>query len=78
MYVGPNLYDGAIFAVKLINYFRKKFHHRWKKEKEETLAHVFSCEFWEIFKNTFLTEHLWTAASRCNIAKVNIVSIMGF
>ena len=23
----------------------------------------FSCEFWEIFKNTFLTEHLWTTAS---------------
>ena len=25
----------------------------------ETLAHVFSCEFCEIFKNTFFTEHLW-------------------
>ena len=22
-----------------------------------------SCEFWEIFKNTFLAEHLWTTAS---------------
>ena len=26
--------------------------------KRETLAQVFSCEFCEIFKNTFLTEHL--------------------
>ena len=26
--------------------------------KRETLAQVFSCEFYEIFKNTFLTEHL--------------------
>ena len=26
--------------------------------KKETLAQVFSCEFWEIFKNTFFTEHL--------------------
>ena len=25
--------------------------------KKETLAQVFSCEFYEIFKNTFFTEH---------------------
>ena len=31
--------------------------------KNETLAHVFSCEFCEISKNTFYTEHLWTTAS---------------
>ena len=24
-----------------------------------TLAQMFSCEFCEIFKNTFITEHLW-------------------
>ena len=29
----------------------------------ETLAVVFSCEFCEISKNTFFTEHLWTTAS---------------
>ena len=28
--------------------------------KKETLAQVFSCEFYEISKNTFFTEHLWT------------------
>ena len=27
--------------------------------KKETLAQVFSCNFCEIFKNTFFTEHLW-------------------
>ena len=31
--------------------------------KKETLGNVFSCEFCEITKNTFFTEHLWTAAS---------------
>ena len=31
--------------------------------KKETLAQVFSCEFCEIFKNTFFTEHLRTTAS---------------
>ena len=29
----------------------------------QTLAQVLSCEFCEIFKNTFLTEHLWMTAS---------------
>ena len=31
--------------------------------KKETLAQMFSCEFWKISKNTFLTEHLWATAS---------------
>ena len=31
--------------------------------KKETLAQVFSCEFCEISRNTFYTEHLWTTAS---------------
>ena len=31
--------------------------------KKETLAQVFPCEFCEIFKNTFYTEHLRTTAS---------------
>ena len=29
----------------------------------KSLAHVFSCEFCEIFNNNFFTEHLWTNAS---------------
>ena len=31
--------------------------------KKVTLAHVFYCEFCEISKNTFFTEHFWTTAS---------------
>ena len=31
--------------------------------KNETLAEVFFCEFCEIFKNTFFTEHLRATAS---------------
>ena len=27
--------------------------------KKETMEHVFSCEFYKIFKNPFFTEHLW-------------------
>ena len=33
--------------------------------KKETLAQVFSCEFCDISKNTFFTEHLRTTASDC-------------
>ena len=31
--------------------------------KKRLLTQVFFCEFWEISKNTFYTEHLWTTAS---------------
>ena len=31
--------------------------------KKETLVQVFSCEFCEIFKDTFFTEYFWTTAS---------------
>ena len=30
--------------------------------KKETQAQMFSCEFWDISKNIFFTEHLWTTA----------------
>ena len=36
--------------------------------QKETLAHVFSCEFCEISRNTFFTEHVWTTASISNIS----------
>ena len=31
--------------------------------KKETLTQVFSCEFCEIYKNTFSREQLWATAS---------------
>ena len=36
--------------------------------KKETLAQVFSCEFCEISKDTFFTEHLRATASKANTA----------
>ena len=52
--------------------------------KKETLAQVFSCEFCEIFKNIFFTEHLWVmlagsmleSTSSCNPAVV--ILLFGF
>ena len=35
--------------------------------KKETPAQVFSCEFCEISKKAFFTEHLWTTASGFDI-----------
>ena len=37
---------------------------------KDTLALLFSCEFCEISKNTFFTEHLWTSASISESIKV--------
>ena len=35
---------------------------------KETVANVFSCEFCEISRNAFFTEHVWTTASISNIS----------
>ena len=45
--------------------------------KKETLAQVISCEFCEISKNNFLTEHLRTASSqiRSNILIISDVFV---
>ena len=37
--------------------------------KKETLAQMFSCDFSEISKNTFFTEHLWTTTSYAYLIK---------
>ena len=37
--------------------------------QKEPLTQVFSCEFCEISKNTFFTEHLWTTASNCRLTE---------
>ena len=34
---------------------------------------MFSCEFWEISKNTFLTEHLWATASESSYWQISVV-----
>ena len=42
--------------------------------KKETLAQVFSCEFCEISKNTFFTEHLQTTTSVLQYAQFKLCS----
>ena len=44
-------------------FFNKVVGLRPETIKKETLAKVFSCEFCEISKNTFFTEHLWATSS---------------
>ena len=46
--------------------------------KKETLVQVFSCEFYEISKNTFFAEHLWTSASVYSCAYDEVHKIKGF
>ena len=36
--------------------------------KEETLLQVLSCEFLEIFKNIFFTEHFWAIISGSSLS----------
>ena len=44
---------------------------------KKTLAQVFSCEFREISKNNFFTEHLWATASKIiNVTKSIINTII--
>ena len=37
---------------------------KWEVATRGALAQVFSCEFCEITKNTYFTEHIWVIASR--------------
>ena len=37
--------------------------------KKETLAQMFSCEFYETSKNNFFTGHLWATASADSIIR---------
>ena len=43
--------------------------------KKQTLAQVLSCEFCEISKNTFFTEHVWATAS---ISQNLLIMLFGF
>ena len=54
-----NTYARVSFLIKLQAWGLQLF-------KKETPAQVFSCEFCEISRNTFFTEHLWTTACRSN------------
>ena len=45
------------------NCARVSFLIKLQVAKKENLAQVFSCEFYEISKSNFFTEHLWATAS---------------
>ena len=42
--------------------------------KKETLAQVFSCEIYDIFKNIFFREHLQTTASELTFLKQPVIA----
>ena len=50
-------------AFKYLIFFGNKIDYACNFIKKESLAQVFSCEFCEISKKTFFTEHLWATAS---------------
>ena len=43
--------------------------------KIETLAQVFSCGFYEIFKNTYSIEHLWCLLLHLRKTQINAASL---
>ena len=55
----PQKQPPEVFYKKGVLKFRKI--HKRTREKE-VLAQVFSCEFYQIFENTFFTEHLRATA----------------
>ena len=61
-YVSVQKQPPEVFYIKGVikNFTKFTGKHLWQSLffKNEILAQVFSCEFCEIFKNTFLTEHL--------------------
>ena len=57
-----------VFCKNRCSYFFAKFTEKNRPKacnfiKKETLAQVFSCEFYEISKNIFFTEHLPTTVT---------------
>ena len=62
--------------IILLDYIRKwgairvSFTQACNFIKKETLAQVFSCDFCEISKNTFFTEHLGATASAFTLGRL--------
>ena len=57
--------EAATVGVLQERVFLEILRNSWKTPviKKDTLTQVFSCEFCEISKNTFFSEHLWATAS---------------
>ena len=43
-----------------------------KSIKKETLAQLFSCEVYKIYKNTFFIKHHWATASETSVIKTSV------
>ena len=74
LYICKNVTNVILPVQRCSNRCFKKFckTHR-KTTLKETLVQVFSCEFYEISKNTFFTEHPWTTASALLPKKAKII-----
>ena len=57
-----NTFAGVSFSIKL-QVWGLHLYHKSTFITKRTPARGFSCQFCEIFKITFFTEHLWAAAS---------------
>ena len=66
-FTGKNLCHGLFFNkfATLLKTLLKNMQLYYKSD----LAQVFSCEFYEISKNVFFTEHLWATASENALLK---------
>ena len=53
-FVGKNFLESVFNKVAVV---------KWNSIRKETLAQVFSCHFFEVFKSTFFTKHLRATAS---------------
>ena len=53
-FAGKNLLESVFNKVSVV---------KWNSIRKETLAQVFSCHFFEVFKSTFFTKHLRATAS---------------
>ena len=63
--ISQNLQENTCARVSILIKFQAS---AWK----ETLAHVFSCEFCETFKNTFFIKYLQRTASECSYLYKNL------
>ena len=69
---GQGLFFSSVYLSSSSNLENKGSMQLYLKK---TLAHVFSCEFCEIFKSTIFTEHLWAVLSALNNLRGNIETL---
>ena len=68
--ISQNLQENTCARVSFLIKLQASVCHFIKKE---TLALLFSCEFFEISKNTFFREHLWATASVLKFDRLHVI-----